>query len=504
MSVTQCTTKHAVDELVESYQRAPMLIIATHPNRERIGERAALLDLHLSGTDYLSRVKPEFAKNGNAGRALLDEYVSRSPIIFEATDSGGIKLRAHSTKTVLTLAGRRPQDEYLVSEDELDNGVVLGLNHRIVLLFKRLPLKDTTVDDSHTLMGISADIQAIRHRVEHLATLSVPVIIRGAIGVGKQQAAYAIHKEQFGDDKPFISVNLAAVHDAVAEAELFGVVRNAKHQPGYFEQAAGGTIVLEDIEDASDNIHQLLSRALQSQSVMPKGGTKAIPIECRIIITSHQESSAVDESSMVSMLFEKLAPYQLFMPPLVQRKEDVGLLFDAFLREQWRKLYPEKADQFVIPGELMKQLMTFTWPGNVRQLRNVARQVVIDSRDQEQLYLDPQLLSLLKPQSPQTGSVESAPKQRRPNSVSRGELTGALESCRFELQAVAKKLHISRASVYQLIQRFDGLQTAQDLSESEIKDSYAKHRGDTEKMMWELRVSQIGLRRRLKSLGYDI
>ena len=207
---------------------------------------------------------------------------------------------------------------------------------------------------------------------------------------------------------------------------------------------------------------------------------------------------------MVSMLFEKLAPYQLFMPPLVQRKEDIGLLFNAFVREQWRKLYPEKADQFVIPGELMKQLMTFTWPGNVRQLRNVARQVVIDSRDQEQMYLDPQLLSLLKPQSPQTGSAESVPKQRRPNSVSRGELTGALESCQFELQAVAKKLNISRASVYQLIQRFDGLQTAQDLSESEIKDSYAKHRGDTEKMMWELRVSQIGLRRRLKSLGYDI
>lgn len=504
MSVTQCTTKHADDELVESYQRVPMLIIMTHSNRERIGEQAALLDLHLSGTDYLSRIKPDFAKNGNAGRALLDEYVSRSPIIFESANNGGIKLRAHSTKTVLTVAGQPPQDDYLVTESELDNGVVLGLNHRVVLLLKRLPLKDTTVDNNHALMGVSADIQAIRQRVEYLAELEVPVVIRGAIGVGKKQAAYAIHKQRQHDNKPFISVNLAAIHDAVAETELFGVIRSGKHQPGYFEQAGAGTIVLEDIEDASDITLKLLSSALQSKSVVPKGGMQAVPIQCRIVITSRQESSAVDKSSKVSMLFEKLAPYQLFIPPLIQRKEDIGLLFNAFICEQWRKLYPETADQFAIPGELMKQLMAFDWPGNVRQLRNVARQVVIDSRDQEQLYLDPQLLSLLKPQVNQREPERATPKQRKPNSVSRNELTQALENCQFELQAVAKKLNISRASVYQLIQRFDGLYTAQDLSESEIKDCYAENRGDTEKMMWALRVSKIGLRRRLKSLGYDI
>jgi len=88
--------------------------------------------------------------------------------------------------------------------------------------------------------------------------------------------------------------------------------------------------------------------------------------------------------------------------------------------------------------------------------------------------------------------------------VSRNELLETLESCRFELQATAKKLGISRASVYQLIQRFEGVRTAQDLSEEEIKQSYEKNRSDTEKMMWDLQVSQIGLRRRLKSLGYDI
>lgn len=504
MSATQYTTKHAVDELVNSYQRVPMLVIATHPDRTRIGERAALMDLHNQDNDYLSRVKPEFAKNGNVGRALLDEFISRSPIIFQRESGDRIRLKAHSTKTRVTIAGRAVQDEYILQERELDNGVVIGLNHRIVLLLKLLPLHDSAVDDNDVLFGISSDIRAIRQRVEQLAGMTLPVMIRGAAGVGKQQAAYAIHQASKGKSQPFISVNLAAIHDAVAEVELFGSARNGTRQPGYFEQANGGTIVLEDIEDASISVHRLLYTILQSQSVVPVGTDEALPINCRIMLTSHQDPAGIEENSILSMLIEKLSAYQLFIPPLTERREDIGLLFDYFVREQWRKLYSGRVHDVKIPGELMSQLLTFHWPGNVRQLRNVARQVVIDSREQEQLHLDPQLLSMLKPGAANGHWEEEPGVQRKPNSVSRDELLQTLRACRFELQATAKKLGISRASVYQLIQRFEGVRTAQDLSEDEIKESYELNRSDTEKMMWDLQVSQIGLRRRLKSLGYDI
>lgn len=504
MSATQYTTKHAVDELVNSYQRVPMLVIATHPDRTRIGERAALMDLHNQGSDYLSRVKPEFSKNGNAGRALLDEFISRSPIIFQRDSDGRIKLRAHSTKTTVTLAGRGVQEEYVLQEKELDNGVVIGLNHRIVLLLKLLPLHDSAVDDNDVLFGISSDIRAIRQRVEQLAGMTLPVMIRGAAGVGKQQAAYAIHQASERREQPFVSVNLAAIHDAVAEAELFGSDRSGSRQPGYFEQANGGTIVLEDIEDASNNVHRLLYTVLQSRSVVPVGTGETLPINCRIILTSHQDPGGIEENSTLAMLIEKLSAYQLFIPSLTERREDIGLLFDYFVREQWRKLYGNRVNDIRIPGELMSQLLTFHWPGNVRQLRNVARQVVIDSREQQQLHLDPQLLSMLKPNAINGQWEEEPGNHRKPNSVSRDELLKTLQSCRFELQATAKMLGISRASVYQLIQRFEGVRTAQDLTESEIKQSYEKNRSDTEKMMWDLQVSQIGLRRRLKSLGYDI
>ncbi|MCK7459520.1 sigma-54-dependent transcriptional regulator [Idiomarina aminovorans] len=504
MSATQYTTKHAVDELVNNDQRVPMLVIATHPDRTRIGERAALLDLYNQDNDYLSRVKPEFSKNGNVGRALLDEFISRSPIIFQREPAGRIRLKTHSTKTTVTIAGLDVQDEYFLQEKELDNGVVIGLNHRIVLLLKLLPLHDSAVDDNDILFGISSDIKAIRQRVGQLAEMTLPVMIRGAAGVGKKQAAYAIHQASKGQNKPFISVNLAAIHDAVAEAELLGSDRNGSRQLGYFEQANGGTIVLEDIEDASVNVHRLLYTILQRQSVVPVGADQAIPINCRIILTSHQDPAGIEENSILSMLIEKLSAYLLFIPPLSERREDIGLLFDYFVREQWQKLYSGRAHDVKIPGELMSQLLAFHWPGNVRQLRNVARQVAIDSREQAQLHLDPQLLSMLKPGTENGHGEEEPGVQRKPNSVSRAELLETLRDCRFELQATAKKLGISRASVYQLIQRFEGVRTAQDLSEDEIQQSYELNRSDTEKMMWDLQVSQIGLRRRLKSLGYDI
>ena len=123
------------------------------------------------------------------------------------------------------------------------------------------------------------------------------------------------------------------------------------------------------------------------------------------------------------------------------------------------------------------------------------------------MQLDPQLLSILKPQSSLRGAQEKTKANgggRKPNTIGRDELIEALQKNRFELQATARELSISRASVYQLIQRFDGIRTAQDLTEAELKECYEKYRGDTEQMMWELQVSQVGMRRRLKAMGYDI
>lgn len=505
MNVAEMKTKHADDDIAHRVEYAPTLIIALHPDLSRIGETAPLLGILHEGRDYLSRNRPDFSKNGCAGKSLNDPHISRSPIIFQQDSEEVFRVRAHSTSTKVEILGRAQQSEYLLSTADLSQGVVITLNSTVVLIVKMMPLEDSRYHLDALLKGISPDINAISSKLEHIAKLDIPVIIRGATGAGKEQAAYKVHTESRCADKPFVSVNLAAIHDVVAEEELFGVVRGEQHSPGYFCQAEGGTLILEDLEDASETVVSLLFSALTQGSYIPPNGTTTIAINCRIIVTSIYDTCPCPHGSKLWQLMNYLSAYQVFLPSLAERIEDISILFLHFVQQQWQRIYPHRAFELKIPANLVAQLLTFNWPGNVRQLRNVARQVVIDSRDEDVLQLDPQLLSILKPQSPLRATQDRPNGSgRKPNTIGREELVEALQKNRFELQATARELNISRASVYQLIQRFDGIRTAQDLSEAELKECYEKYRGDTEQMMWELQVSQVGMRRRLKAMGYDI
>ncbi|RUO75491.1 sigma-54-dependent Fis family transcriptional regulator [Idiomarina seosinensis] len=505
MNVADMKTKHAGDDIESHIQYVPTLVVALHPDISRIGETAPLLSLSQDGRDYLSRNRPDFSKNGRAGRSLCEPRISRSPIIIQQDSQDTFRVRAHTTSTTVEIAGRAEQSEYLLSRADIGSGVVMTLNKTVVLLLKLLPLQDVRIHKESLLKGISPDIRALNSKLENVARMDIPVMIRGLAGSGKEQAAYKVHSDSPRADKPFVNVNLAAIHDVVAAEELFGSLHKQAQNPGYFSQADGGTLVLEDIEDASEQVIELLFSAIKNGYYLPLQSDVPKPINCRLVLTSVYDSCPCAVDSRLWQLTNALSAYQVFLPPLAERVEDLSLLFIHFVEEQWHRLYPDRAFNLNIPTDLMGQLMAFHWPGNVRQLRNVARQVVIDSREASTLQLDPQLLSILKPQSRQrTERIGANGNARKPNSISREELSEALENNRFELQATARELAISRASVYQLIQRFEGLSTAQDLDEAELRNCYQKYRGDTEQMMWELRVSQVGMRRRLKAMGYDI
>ncbi|MGM0480693.1 MAG: sigma 54-interacting transcriptional regulator [Pseudomonadota bacterium] len=507
MNVAEMKTQHAGDDIERRLEVVPTLIIALHPDLDRVGESAPLLGLASEGRDYLSRNRPDFAYNGHAAMPLNEARISRSPIIVQQDDEETYRIRGHSTSTKVEIYGRAKQSEYLLSVTELSYGVVVTLNKTVVLILKLMPLRDIQASQHSLLKGLNPDIKAISGHLEHIASLNLPVMIRGAAGTGKELTALQLHQTVYSEDKPFVCVNLAAIHDAVAEEELFGGYFGTQPNAGYFAQADGGTLVLEDLEDASERVIGLLFKVLTKGYYLTKDNQTAKPINCRLILTSIYESCPYTEDSRLQQLANHLCAYQVFLPALTDRMEDISLLFTQFVREQWQRLYPEKDWALEVPVELISQLLTFNWPGNVRQLRNVARQVVIDSRESSTLQLDTQLLSILRPRlngAASKASGKASAANRKPNTINREELLDALQKNRFELQATATELNISRASVYQLIQRFDGIQTAQDISEQQLRDSYKKHHGDTEQMMWQLQVSQVGMRRRLKALGLDI
>jgi len=211
-----------------------------------------------------------------------------------------------------------------------------------------------------------------------------------------------------------------------------------------------------------------------------------------------------------------LSSYQIFLSPLRERNEDIPLLLRHFLSQQWARVHggeetlPANWNRPWLSPRLMCELLPCPWSGNIRQLRNVARQLIIDNRDDSQLSLDNHLLAMLRVDHAKSAALEHAADsdakvlRRRPSSISREELAAALRAQRYELQATAEQLGISRASVYQLIQRFSGFQTAQDIDEQELVQCFQTFNGDLEQMMYHLQVSQLGLKRRLRSMGFDV
>lgn len=504
-NVAEIKTQHVGDELTNGMDSVPTWVVALHPDLTRIGEAAPMLGLVKDGRDYLSRNRPDFSKNGCAGRSLNDARISRSPIIMQQDSADTFRIRAHSTSTQVEIVGRAQQSEYLLKAHEMSSGVVVCLNKTVVLVLKLLPLQESWLNSDDLLKGIGPDIRAISDTLAHVAQLNIPILIRGRSGTGKERAAYTVHSRSDRQQQPFVTVNLAAIHDVVAREELFGTVKDGEYIPGYIGQAKQGTLVLEDLEDASEHIIELLYAAFSKHQYLPVNSDKQQQCDCRIIVTSVHDSCPQGANSKLWKFINSLDAYQVFLPALVDRMEDISLLFMNFVEEQWHRIYPNREFSLDVPAELISQLLVFHWPGNVRQLRNVARQVAIDSREEAKLNLDPQLLSLLRPKAAtELNGNSKRSATRKPNTISREELLEALRRNRFELQATARDLRISRASVYQLIQRFDGIHTAQDLSESQLVASYERYCGDTEQMMWELEVSQVGMRRRLKAMGYDI
>ncbi|EKE87582.1 sigma 54-interacting transcriptional regulator [Idiomarina xiamenensis] len=511
------STRHADSSSQSDEQLYPTLVIMLHPQLERIGESAILVDLMRQGRAPLSRNQPEFKHQQGFGQALADAYISRTPVWLERRGSDDVVVKQGDSNTRLNVSDRASADEYILTQDELLDGVPITLSDRVVLLLKWLPMPAEQDSDDFGLKGMSPYLASVRRRIARIAGLQEPVLIRGETGTGKELVAQAIYQHSQRQQQAFVSVNLAAMQDSLAVAELFGARKGAftgaaADRDGYFMAADGGTLFLDEIGEASGDVQAMLLRALETGEIYPVGSTSPVQISVRLIAATDADLETASEHERFKLpLLHRLSSYQIFLPSLRERREDIGLLFMHFAQQQWQRLHQDWQQAVptmpTLTAAAMTQLLEFSWPGNVRQLRNVARQVVIDSRDKAQLQIEPQLLSMLRPAASGHHTLTARPPQqqrRKPNSISREELAQALQDNRFELQACAEQLGISRASVYQLLQRFDGFRNAQDIGEQELSTCYRQCHGDTEQMMWQLEVSQIGLRRRLKALGYDV
>jgi two-component system, NtrC family, response regulator HydG len=232
-----------------------------------------------------------------------------------------------------------------------------------------------------TLIGRSPAINAVADLVRRVAGTSAPVLLLGETGTGKELVARAIHAEGPRQGASFVAVNCAALPEALLESELFGHIKGAftgatQSRKGLFVEADGGTLLLDEIGDMPLALQAKLLRVLETGEVRSVGSDSSRATDVRIIAATHRDLPAeVKAGRFRQDLYFRLSVVPISIPALRERREDVPLLLEHFLRKS-RERFPRGA-ALTVNGEALKLLMEHSWPGNVRQLENLVERLVI-------------------------------------------------------------------------------------------------------------------------------
>lgn len=512
-----------------AFQPIPTLTILFHPQAPRVGARAYLGQIVRGQEARLSRLEPDFEQPGSQA-PLNDPYLSRQPIRFLPAP-GGIEIRLDEGHTRIALNGEPVDGGRVISLAEMREGAVLEMGGRVVLLLHLFVAPRLPVREPHGLVGESSAIAQVRAEIHRVSDLAVPVLIRGATGTGKELVAQAIHAASRRSRGPFVSVNLGAIPPSLAASELFGAARGAftgavQAQDGYFRKAQGGTLFLDEIGETPQEVQASLLRVLEAGEVQPVGAQSALRVDVRVLAaTDANLEQRVQAGTFREPLLHRLAGYSIRLPPLRERRDDIGRLLIHFLRQELAatgelEILDRDAPRLLwMKPALVEQLARYDWPGNVRQLRNAVRQLVIGSRGLPQLQSSPGFESLLasggRPveavaeppaaapavSDPAPSSRPAAARRRKPADISQDELLAVLRAHRWRLKRAAEALGISRPSLYVLIKRSSAIRKAGDLKVEEIVLCHRECGGDLNLMVERLMVSRDALHRRIRELG---
>ena len=241
---------------------------------------------------------------------------------------------------------------------------------------------------SDEIVGKNQNMQQMFALMQRAAESDITVLILGESGAGKELVARAIHANSPRKAGPFITVNCAAIPETLIESELFGHERGAftgatTKRTGKFEQANGGTIFFDEIGDMELSLQAKLLRVLQERLIQRVGGTATIPVDIRVLSATNQDlEAAVETGNFREDLFYRIAAFPIEVPPLKDRREDIPLLANHFLKK-----YAEKATKSIraISADALRVLMQYDFPGNVRELENaIERAVLLETTEQLQ------------------------------------------------------------------------------------------------------------------------
>ena len=313
------------------------------------------------------------------------------------------------------------------------------------------------------IIGQSSKMQEVFNIFEKIADTDSTVLIYGESGTGKGLLAKEIHKNSGRRNNPFISINCGAIPDNLLESELFGHVRGAftgatSQKPGKFELANGGTIFLDEIGDMSLQLQVKLLRVLEDKEFERVGGCKTTKVDVRIIAATHQDlEKGIENGTFREDLFYRLDVIPITLPQLRERKSDIPLLISHFLKQHNKR---ENREVEGISQEAMEIFMEYSWPGNIRELRNIIERLVVLKGKGDIVPQDlPYKMSSTR-RSPVTQSkvVISPDGISLNNAVSEFEkalILESLEKTKWVKNKAAKLLQLNRTTLVEKIKRHD-------------------------------------------------
>jgi two-component system nitrogen regulation response regulator GlnG len=306
---------------------------------------------------------------------------------------------------------------------------------------------------------------------------------------------------------------MAALPASIAASELFGHAAGAftgaaEPHRGHFAQADGGTIFLDEIGAIPLDVQAMLLRVLETMELQPLGSARRVRVDLRVLAATDEDlERSVRDGRFRDALRHRLTGYQVQLPPLRARRDDVGRLLAHFLGVELRALGEErrlaeldKAEPW-LPASLVAEACRHHWPGNVRQLANAARRLAVAARGGGRA--DRATLAPVLGQPPPAPRVEEvvSPGRRPPSRIEEDDLVAALRASGWRIAEAARRLGISRTSLYALIEASSRIRKAGEIPAEEIQACRRECAGDVEAMAGRLETSARGLLLRLRELG---
>lgn len=532
MSTVDYTITSPVALTTQNNRHLLGLTIAWHPDLTRIG------DQYIGSTEAavieMSRFIPLFQQIGGEALPIGHGGISRDPVRIVRDANDGVTICPPNSRMVVEVNGKEIQNPTFLSAAQIEAGAILGLGRAvfICLHWMRCLPKNNPVDG---FLGVGSSAIQTRDLIRLAATNDNAVLLLGETGTGKEVAAQGIHNLSKRNGHKMVSVNMAALNESLAAADLFGATRGAytgaqTTRDGFFSEAQNSTLFLDEIGNTPTTVQPMLLRVLENGEYRPLGAARDTRSNARLITATDQD---LYDLSFNHALLRRLESFIIRIPPLRARREDIGLLILHLFKDN--KLANIEINQ--IPPALISDMLNFEWPGNVRQLGNAFKRALLSI----QLGEFPVLATIVErpkmaagvsaelrqtrdaaPSEFTTSNASSAPiasgashinsagdenkstptERKKIRDLTEDDIVNAMENHGWTIQYAADDLGISRPSMYKLIESNSQIRRVEQIPAEEIRAQLQLANNHVEQCASRLKTPSEALRRHLKGLGW--